>query len=70
MDVRARPLTFQVERIRRIQDLGLGGGGLLGQMSEDEQKVVHKLLNMEGRRWMLRDVVTHPCVQVTNSFFV
>ena len=70
MDVRARPLTSQVERIRRIQDLGLGGGGLLGQMSEDEQKVVHKLLNMEGRRWMLRDVVTHPCVQVTNSFFV
>ena len=70
MDVRARPHRSQVERIRRIQDLGLGGGGLLGQMSEDEQKVVHKLLNMEGRRWMLRDVVTHPCVQVTNSFFV
>ena len=70
MDVRVRPLTSQVERIRRIQDLGLGGGGLLGQMSEDEQKVVHKLLDMEERRWMLRDVVTHPCVQVTNSFFV
>ena len=52
MVVRVRPLTSQVERIRRIQDLGLGGGGLLGQMSEDEEKVVHKLLDMEGRRWM------------------
>ena len=41
MVVRVRPLTSQVERIRRIQDLGLGGGGLLGQMSEDEEKVVH-----------------------------
>ena len=41
MDVRARPHRSQVERIRRIQDLGLGGGGLLGQMSEDEEKVVH-----------------------------
>ena len=52
MDVRARPLRSQVERIRRIQDHGLGGAGLLDQMSEDEQKVVHKLLDMEGRRWM------------------
>ena len=52
MDVRARPLRSQVERIRRIQDRGLGGAGLLGQMSEDEEKVVHKLLDMEGRRWM------------------
>ena len=41
MDVRARQLRSQVERIRRIQDLGFGGGGLLGQMSEDEEKVVH-----------------------------
>ena len=70
MDVRARQLRSQVERIRRIQDRGLSGAGLPDQMSEDEQKVVHKLLNMEGRRWMLRDVVTHPCVQVTNTFFV
>ena len=70
MVVRVRPLTSQVERIRRIQDRGIGGAGLLDQMSEDEQKVVHTLLNMDGRRWMLRDVVTHPCVQVTNSFFV
>ena len=52
MDVRARPLTSQVERIRRIQDLGLGGGGLLDQMSEDGEKVVRKLLDTEGRRWM------------------
>ena len=70
MVVRVRPLTSQVERIRLVQDRGLCCAALLGQMSEDEQKVVHKLLNMEGRRWMLRDVVTHPCVQVTNSFFV
>ena len=70
MDVRARQLRSQVERIRLVQDRGLGSGGLLGQMPEDEEKVVHKLLDMEGRRWMLRDVVTHPCVQVTNSFFV
>ena len=70
MDVRARQLRSQVERIRRIQDHGLGCAALLDQMSEDEQKVVHKLLDTEGRRWMLRDVVTHPCVQVTNSFFV
>ena len=41
MDMRARQLTSQVERIRRIQDLGLGGAALLGQMSEDEEKVVH-----------------------------
>ena len=41
MEVRARPLTSQVERIRLVQDLGLGGGGLLDQMSEDEEKVVH-----------------------------
>ena len=52
MDVRARPLTSQVERIRRIQDHGLGCASLLGQMSEDEEKVVHKLLDTEGRRWM------------------
>ena len=52
MDVRARQLRSQVERIRRIQDLGLGGAALLGQMSEDEEKIVHKLLDMEGRRWM------------------
>ena len=70
MDVRVRPLRSQVKRIRRIQELGLSGTGLPDQMSEDEEKVVHKLLDMEGRRWMLRDVVTHPCVQVTNSFFV
>ena len=49
MDVRARPLKSQVERIRRIQDRGLCCAALLDQMSEDEQKVVHKLLNMEGR---------------------
>ena len=41
MDVRARLLRSQVERIRRIQDLGLGGVGVLDQMSEDEEKVVH-----------------------------
>ena len=41
MDVRVRPLRSQVERIRRIQDLGLGGAALLGQMSEDEEKIVH-----------------------------
>ena len=41
MDVRARPLRSQVERICRIQDLGLGCAALLDQMSEDEQKVVH-----------------------------
>ena len=41
MDVRARPLKSIVERIRRIQDHGLGGAALLGQMSEDEEKVVH-----------------------------
>ena len=70
MDVRARQLRSQVERIRLVQDRRLGGAALLGQMSEDEEKVVHTLLDMEGRRWMLRDVVTHPCVQVTNSFFV
>ena len=70
MDVRARQLRSQVERIRRIQDRGVRGATLLDQMSEEEEKVVHKLLDMEGRRWMLRDVVTHPCVQVTNSFFV
>ena len=52
MDVRARQLRSQVERIRRIQDRGLGGAALLSQMSEDEEKVVHKLLDMEERRWM------------------
>ena len=52
MDVRARQLKSVVERIRRIQDRGLCCAGLLGQMSEDEQKVVHKLLDMEERRWM------------------
>ena len=41
MDVRARPLTSQVERIRRIQDRGLRGAGLLDQMSEDAEKVGH-----------------------------
>ena len=41
MDVRVRPLESQVERIRRIQDHGLGCAGLLDQMSEDEEKVVH-----------------------------
>ena len=41
MDVRARQLRSQVERIRLVQDLGLGGGGLLGQIPEDEEKVVH-----------------------------
>ena len=39
MDVRVRPLRSQVERIRRIQELGLGGAGVLNQMSEDEEKV-------------------------------
>ena len=52
MVVRVRPLTSQVERIRRIQDHGLCCAALLDQMSEDEQKVVHKLLDMEGRRWL------------------
>ena len=52
MDARARLLRSQVERIRRIQELGLGCAALLDQMSEDEQKVVHKLLDMEERRWM------------------
>ena len=28
MDVRVRPLRSQVERIRRIQDLGLGCAGI------------------------------------------
>ena len=41
MDARARLLRSQVERIRRIQDRGLGGAALLDQMSEDEEKVVH-----------------------------
>ena len=41
MDVRVRQLRSQVERIRRIQDRGLGGAALLGQMSEDVEKVVH-----------------------------
>ena len=41
MDVRARQLKSVVERIRRIQDRGLGGAGLLDQMPEDEEKVVH-----------------------------
>ena len=29
MVVRVRPLTFQVERIRLVQDRGLGGAALL-----------------------------------------
>ena len=41
MVVRVRPLRSQVERIRLVQDLGLGCAGLLDQMSEDEEKVVH-----------------------------
>ena len=41
MVVRVRPLTSQVERIRLVQDRGVGGAGLLDQMSEDEEKVVH-----------------------------
>ena len=41
MDVRVRPLKSQVERIRLVQDRGLGCAGLLDQMSEDEEKVVH-----------------------------
>ena len=41
MDVRLRPLRSQVKRIRRIQDLEIGGAGLPDQMSEDEEKVVH-----------------------------
>ena len=41
MDVRARPHRSQVERIRRIQDHGLCCAALLGQMSEDEEKIVH-----------------------------
>ena len=52
MDVRARQLRSQVERIRLVQDRGLCCAALLDQMSEDEQKVVHKLLDMEERRWM------------------
>ena len=41
MDVRARQLRSQVERIRLVQDRGLGCAGLLDQMSEDAEKVVH-----------------------------
>ena len=41
MDVRLRPLRSQVERIRLVQDRGLGSAGVLDQMSEDEEKVVH-----------------------------
>ena len=41
MDVRARPRKSQVERIRHDQDLGLGCAGVLDQMAEDEEKVVH-----------------------------
>ena len=52
MDVRARQLRSQVERIRLVQDRGLGCAGLLDQMPEDVEKVVHKLLDTEGRRWM------------------
>ena len=52
MVVRVRPLTSQVERIRLVQDRGLCCAALLDQISEDEQKVVHKLLDMEGRRWL------------------
>ena len=52
MDVRVRPVKSVVERIRRIQDHGLCCAALLDQMSEDEQKVVHKLLDTEGKRWM------------------
>ena len=52
MDVRVRPPKSGVESICLVQDLGLGCAAFLDQMSEDEEKVVHKLLNMEGRRWM------------------
>ena len=52
MDVRARQLRSQVERIRLVQDRGLCCAALLAQMPEDEEKAVHTLLNMEGRRWM------------------
>ena len=41
MDVRARLLRSQVERIRLVQDRGLCCAALLGQMSEDEEKIVH-----------------------------
>ena len=41
MDVRARQLKSQVERIRLVQDRGLGCAGVLDQMAEDEEKVVH-----------------------------
>ena len=41
MDVRARPHRSQVERIRLVQDRGLGCAGLLDRMSEDAEKVVH-----------------------------
>ena len=41
MDVRARQLKSQVESICLVQDRGLGGAGVLDQMSEDEEKVVH-----------------------------
>ena len=52
MDVRVRPLTSQVERIRPFKICGLCCAALLDQMSEEEQKVVHKLLDMEESRWM------------------
>ena len=50
MDVRARPLDLKLNAFAefKISDCA----GLPDQMSEDEQKVVHKLLDMEGRRWM------------------
>ena len=41
MDVRLRPLRSQVERICLVQDLGLGCAGVLDQMPEHEEKVVH-----------------------------
>ena len=41
MDARVRPPKSGVESICRIQDRGIGGAGLLDQMSEDEEKVVH-----------------------------
>ena len=52
MDVRARQLKSQVESICLVQDHGLGGAARLDQMSEDEEEVVHQLLDTEGRRWM------------------
>ena len=41
MDARVRPQKSGVESICLVQDHGLGGAGLLDQMSEDEENVVH-----------------------------